>query len=310
VIDLIGVFEVEGDFLSCSHVESCGLEPNVSGDNCNDIGSSAAWSCPPRRRRRCSLRRRRIRVHTSVRAADIRDHFGAAIIRCDQDESAAMWICQLWRLNRIEHLQAFAVENGDRAQIVADPQFLAVRRKDDVISRALSIRTRELLPNYGHRARINSRESSASLSLALAFVRDIGNLLVWGKADAIRPPARRRNTEDFPRIYVQFHELIRQAQADVARFPVLRYRRPDRAGAHREGRYLLHRLQADLGKPSVHLPAAGIASDARPNSHINEFAVRRGEPDVRIALEIARGNSAYYFVRRGIEQENRQGARK
>src|SRR5207253_10622929 len=94
------------------------------------------------------------------------------------------------------------------------------------------------------------------------------------------------------------------------RFPNLRYRRPDLSGTHREGRSLLHRLQVDFGKQSVNLPAAGIASDARTNSHINEFAVRRGEPDVRIALEIARGNSAYYFVRRGIEQENRQGARK
>src|SRR5205807_8295631 len=140
VIDLISVLELKSDFLSDGRIQSCRFEPNVSGDNCTDIGSSAAWSCPPSRGRR-SLRRGRIRVHTAVRAADIRDYFGAAIIRGDLDKSAAMWICQLWRLDRIEHLQAFAVEDGDGAKIIADPQFLAVRGKNDVISLALSIRT-------------------------------------------------------------------------------------------------------------------------------------------------------------------------
>src|SRR5260370_25103645 len=109
---------------------------------------------------------------------------------------------------------------------------------------------------------------------------------------------------------MQFHKLIRQTKADIAGFSILCYRCPDGAGAHWKRRNLLHRVRINFGEPSVNLPAAGIAVDARPDSHIDKSAVRRSKCDVRIALEIASGNAAHYLIGCGIEQEDWQGTSK
>src|SRR6266849_4124083 len=171
VVDAILVLEVKGYFLSGGNIQSSRHKFKVSGDDGQSARRCASW------RRR--FPKRRIRVHPTVRTADIGDDFGTTVVRCDLNESAAMRITQFGRLNGGKHFERFAIKYAEGAQIVADPQFLAVWRQDDVIGLAQPIGAGELLADDRHAIRINCGERCAFLPIsALAFVRDISDLFI------------------------------------------------------------------------------------------------------------------------------------
>src|SRR5439155_9823019 len=138
--------------------------------------------------------------------------------------------------------------------------FFSIRRQDDVIGLAQSIRTGELFAEDGHRVRVDCREGRTFLSIAaFTFVGDIRDLFIRRETDAIRPAPGWCDAENSSPFEVKFHELVRRTKRDVSRLSVLRNRNPDWSRSNGKRGHFLHGLRIDLGNPAIHLPAAGIA---------------------------------------------------